>query len=210
MIRVFIAEDHAMMREGIRKIIDAYPGMETIGEAADGVETIERLGKMACDLLLMDMTMPRIGGVDLIRRVKQLFPKLPILVMSMHDAGTIVAAAIKAGANGYITKNAEPARFSTIIRSVAAGGEYIEPHIAKRAFIEGGSEQQPHETLTERENQIMCMIVNGKSTKQIGEELYLSPKTVSTHKMRILEKLNIENVADLIRYALKHHLSNSA
>jgi DNA-binding NarL/FixJ family response regulator len=210
MIRVLIAEDHAMMREGLRKIIDCSEGMTTVGAAADGMELLNSFASTQCDLLIMDMSMPGVGGVDLIRKVRIMRPELPILVMSIHDAGKIASAALRAGANGYMTKNADPIRLPAIIRSIVSGGSYVEPLVANKIIFDGNDLRPPHELLTEREFQILQMIVAGKSTKQIACDLFISPKTVSTHKMRIMEKMEMDNAADLVRYALKHHLNGTA
>ncbi|MBS1186593.1 MAG: DNA-binding response regulator [Burkholderiaceae bacterium] len=206
MLKVVIADDHAMMREGLRRIIDDSGNMTVMAEAADAIEALEQASQHDCDLLLMDMSMPGMTGIELIQKIRLVKPALPILVMSMHDTGLIAAGALKAGANGYITKNTDPERFPSIIARIAEGGRYIDPVIANSIIFAGANEPQPHEQLSEREKQILQMIVAGKSIKGIASELFISPKTVTTHKKRLMEKLDIQNNADLVRYSLEHQL----
>jgi len=208
MLKVIIADDHVMIREGLRRVIDESGNMTTVAEAADGGEALARIRESDCDLFVMDMSMPVMGGVELIRQIRKLRPALPILVMSMHDTGKIAASALKAGASGYVTKTTDPDQLRTVMAQIAAGGRYIDPAVANNMIFDGAYEKQPHEALTEREGQIMQMIVSGKSTKRIAAELFISPKTVSTHKMRLMEKMKIDNEADLVRYALEHQLTD--
>jgi len=208
MIRIFIADDHGMMREGLKKIIASTGDMRVVGEAMDGQEALEKIESIDCDVLMMDMTMPRIGGLDLIKLIKNRKRLLPILVLSMHNEGNIVTAALKAGASGYLTKDSDPDHLVEAIHKVASGGRYIDPSMVDKLVFESGltDEKPSHERLSERECQIFLMIVAGKSTGEIAAELFLSAKTVSTHKKRIMEKMNIGNTADLVRYAIEHRL----
>jgi DNA-binding NarL/FixJ family response regulator len=206
MIKVFVADDHAMMREGVKRIIDDANNMKTVAEAEDGRGLLSAIGQTECDLLLMDMTMPGMTGMELIQQIRKIRPKLPILVMSMHDTSKIAAIALKAGANGYITKNADPNCLPAIIYKVASGGRFVDANIANSIIFDGDSDPLPHESLSERESQILCMIVSGKSTKGIASDLFLSPKTVSTHKKHIMQKLEVSSTADLVRYSIQHYL----
>lgn len=206
MIKVFIADDHAMMREGVKRIIASANEMVVVGEAVDGVEVLVKIAHSDCDVLMLDMTMPGMSGMDLIKQVKKYKPMLPILVLSMHNVGKIVAAALKAGANGYLTKDSDPDRLVDVLRTIAKGGKYIDPVMAQTLIFGGTEEKRPHEYLSEREYQIFRLIVEGKSTSLIANELFLSAKTVSTHKKRILEKMNTDNTAELVRYAIEHQL----
>lgn len=207
MINVFIADDHAMMREGVRRIIVGAPEMTVVGEAVSGDEVLDKVAGLECDILMLDMTMPGISGLELIKSIKKRHPRLPILILSMHNAGKIVAAALKAGADGYLTKDSDPDRLVDVIRTVAGGGKYIDPLMAQSLIFGEVQEKQAHEYLSEREFQIFLMIVAGKSTSQIANELYLSAKTVSTHKKKIFEKMKVTNTAELVRYALEHQLN---
>ena len=195
-----------MMREGVRRIISTANEMQVVGEAEDGVETLDALRKVECDILMLDMTMPGMGGIELIQRVKEFQSDLPILVLSMHNVAKIAAAALKAGAAGYLTKDSDPERLVDVIGKIASGGKYVDPVVADKIVFDGVEEQLPHLSLSGREYEILMMIVAGKSTSRIADELFLSPKTVSTHKKHIMEKMQMENAADMVRYAIEHHL----
>lgn len=212
MIRILIADDHAIVRQGIRQVLALAAEFQVVDEAKDGWEVVDKLRRGGFDLLLTDMSMPGPSGVDLIKRVKDEHPKLPILILSMHGESQIAARALKAGASGYITKDSEPPLLIGAVRKVAGGGRYIDPAVAEKLVFETGlaGESQPHELLSDREYQIFLMIAEGRSLNDIAEELHLSPKTVSTHKMRLMQKLNVQSTSELVRYALIHGLSRMA
>ncbi|OYY95211.1 MAG: DNA-binding response regulator [Hydrogenophilales bacterium 28-61-23] len=209
MIRILIADDHAIVRQGLRQVLALAPELELVGEAKDGWEVIEQVRAGDLSLLLLDMTMPGPSGVELIKRVREEAPRLPILVLSMHGESQIAGRAIKAGASGYLTKDSEPETLIAAIRQVANGGNYIEPAVAARLLFEAKPDvtEQPHLTLSDREYQIFLLLVAGRGVNDIGEELHLSAKTVSTHKLRLMQKLGVDNLSDLVRYALKHDLA---
>jgi DNA-binding NarL/FixJ family response regulator len=209
MIRILIADDHAIVRHGLRQVLSLAPELELVGEAKDGWEVIEQLRAGNLNLLLMDMNMPGPNGVELIKRVREEAPRLPILVLSMHGESQIAGRAIKAGASGYLTKDSEPETLIAAIRQVAGGGNYIEPAVAARLLFEAkpAETEQPHLTLSDREHQIFLLLVQGRGVNDIGEQLHLSAKTISTHKLRLMQKLGIDNLSDLVRYALKHGLT---
>ncbi|WP_034301630.1 response regulator transcription factor [Herbaspirillum sp. RV1423] len=207
MIKILIADDHGMMREGLKRIIATTGKMMVVAEAVNGLEVLEKLGKADCNLLLLDLTMQGISGMDLIKQVKNRRPGLSILVLSMHNEGKIAAAALKAGARGYLTKDSDPDRLLEAIQKVAGGGRYIDPSMVDKIVFEDEENVLPHEHLSQRERQIFIMIAAGKSTGKIAAELFLSAKTVSTHKRRILEKMNADNAADLVRYSVAHQLT---
>ena len=209
MIRVLIADDHAIVRQGLRQVLALAPELELAGEAKNGWEVIEQIRASNLDLLLLDMNMPGPNGVELIKRVREEAPRLPILVLSMHGESQIAGRAIKAGAAGYLTKDSEPETLIIAIRQVAGGGRYIEPAVAARmVFDTAPSEnEQPHLSLSDREYQIFLLLVQGRGINEIGEELHLSAKTVSTHKFRLMQKLSIDNLSDLVRYAIKQGLT---
>jgi DNA-binding NarL/FixJ family response regulator len=208
MIKVFIADDHAMMREGLKRMIASNDNMEVVGEAGDGEQALENLQKSNASVLMMDMSMPGLSGIELIKEVKKSHPKLPILVLSMHNSGKVAYAALQAGASGYLAKDSDPGRLTEIIQKIANGGRFIDPVIADKIAFEHTNEMLPHEQLTEREREILLMIVTGESINNIAAALQISPKTVSTHKKRMMEKMNISNNADLVRYADEHHLTD--
>ncbi len=205
MIKILIADDHAMVRAGLKQIIATNTDIVVTGEATQGGEVAEKLRRTAVDLLLLDMTMPGISGVELIRRLRAEWPDLPILVLSMHNEGQVVSRALRAGASGYVTKDSEPEVLLSAIRKVAAGRKFIDPALVDAMVFEvGDAGHSLHEMLSERELQVLKLLAAGRSINDIGESLFLSAKTISTHKMRLMQKLGIHNNADLVRYALKH------
>lgn len=208
MIRLVIAEDHAIVRGGLRQIFALVEDFVVVGEAVSGNEVLARLHGEPFDLLLLDITMPGISGVDLITRVRAHLPELPILVLTMHNEAQVAMRALGAGANGYLTKDCEPAVLIAAIRKVAAHGRYIAPELAEKMVFGAASVVQhpPHHALSARELDILCQLTNGKSVTQIAQALAISHKTVSTHKARLMEKLNVGSMADLMRYALQHDL----
>jgi DNA-binding NarL/FixJ family response regulator len=209
MIRILIADDHAIVRGGLKQIIATTVDIEVAGEAAQGAEVIEKLRVCRVDLLLLDMTMPGISGVDLIRRVRAEHPVLPVLVLSIHNEAQVVARAVRAGATGYVTRDSDPDILLAAIRKLAGGGRFIDPKLVDvMVFDTHSSAVAPHEVLSDREFQVLHLLAAGKSINAIAEVLVLSAKTISTHKMRLMQKLGIENNAELIRYAIKHGLTS--
>ena len=209
MIRILIADDHAIVRGGLKQIIATTADIEVAGEATQGAEVIEKLRTCRVDLLLLDMTMPGISGVDLIRRVRAEYPALPVLVLSIHNEAQVVARAVRAGATGYVTKDSDPDILLAAIRKLAAGGRFIDPKLVDvMVFDTHSSDAAPHQILSDREFQVLHLLAAGKSINAIAEVLVLSAKTISTHKMRLMQKLGIENNAELIRYAIKHGLTS--
>ena len=207
MIRIIIADDHAIVRGGLKQIFAMTSDIVVVSEAAQSSEVLEQWRQIPCELLLLDLTMPGVTGVDLICRLHDEKPELPILILSMHNEGQIVARALKAGAAGYVTKDSEPEILLAAVRKVAAGGKYIDPALVESMiFNAGGSSDLPHDSLSERELQVLKLFATGGPLGEIAERLHLSPKTVSTHKTRLMQKLGIDNNADLVRYATRHGL----
>ena len=207
MIRIIIADDHAIVRGGLKQIFALTSDIVVVSEAAQSSEVLEQWRQIPCELLLLDLTMPGVTGVDLICRLHDEKPDLPILVLSMHNEGQIVARALKAGAAGYVTKDSEPEILLAAVRKVAAGGKYIDPALVESMiFNAGGGSDLPHDALSDRELQVLKLFAAGGPLGEIAERLHLSPKTVSTHKTRLMQKLGIDNNADLVRYATKHGL----
>ncbi|MFA6313466.1 MAG: response regulator transcription factor [Sterolibacterium sp.] len=207
MIRIVIADDHAMVRGGLKQIVATTSDIEVVGEATHGHQVLAMLAETPADLLLLDMTMPGLSGVDLIRHLHEETPAIPILVLSMHNEVQVVARALKAGASGYVTKDSEPEILLLAIRKIAAGGKYIDPALVDAMVFDARDRDSlPHDSLSEREIQILKMIAAGYALSDIADQLHVSSKTVSTHKMRLMQKLGVENNADLIRYATRHGL----
>jgi DNA-binding NarL/FixJ family response regulator len=210
MIKILIADDHAIVREGLKQILSTSREMGVTGECVDGRDVLEKIRAGEWDVILLDMSMPGLSGIDLIKRIKDEKPGLPVLVLSMHHEDQFALRALKAGASGYLTKESAPALLVSAVRKVAGGGKYISPALAEKlAFEMDPFKEKPlHEMLSDREYQILRMIVSGKSINQIAADLSLSAKTVSTHKTRVMQKLNVDNNARLIQYALTNHLND--
>ena len=208
MIRLLIADDHAIVRGGLKQMLALVPDFEVVGEATNGAEVLACLRQDHFDLLLLDLNMPGISGADLIARVKAHRADLPILILSMHNEPHVVVRALKAGANGYITKDCEPDILLTAIRKVAAHGRYIAPDLAEKMVFDATSTAQrpTHSLLSDRELEVFHLLVNGKAVNDIAVQLAISNKTVSTHKARLLEKMRLTGMADLMRYAMQHNL----
>ena len=211
MIRILIADDHAIVRSGLKQLLSGEDGFVVAGEAANGLEAIKLIREQPFDMVLMDMSMPGRSGIELIKQIKSEKPKLAILVLSMHKEEQYAVRALKAGASGYLTKESAPDQLVAAIRKVASGGIYISSGVAERLALElgGNHDAAPHTLLSDREYQIFRMIVSGTAIGHIADELSLSVKTVSTHKTRILQKMKMNSSAELIHYAIRHHLVES-
>jgi DNA-binding NarL/FixJ family response regulator len=210
MIRVIIADDHQILREGLKQLLLAAGDLDVVGDAADGNEVLQRVRPLGCDVLLLDMSMPGRSGVELIRQVKSEKPKLRILVLSMHEEHQYAVRAIRAGASGYLTKESAAAQLVAALRKVAGGGAFISAEVAERLAQEAmpHADGPLHAALSDREYQVFRLLVNGRSVSEIAVQLHLSAKTVSTHTARLMEKLGVDNNADLVHYAIKHRLSD--
>jgi len=207
MIRVITVDDHPVVRRGLKQIIAAEQDMQVVGEAENAREAIRVIRQTACDVVVLDITLPDASGLDVLSRLKSERPTLPVLIMSIHDEEPYALRVLKAGASGYLMKDSLPEELIKAIRKITSGGKYISPSIAERLASEFASpEKSPHEKLSDREFQIMCLIASGKSLKEIGETLFISGKTVSSYRARILEKMNMSTNSDLTRYALEHRL----
>lgn len=208
MIRLVIADDHAIVRGGLKQIFALVPDFEVVGEAVNGSEVLDCLRLEPFDLLLLDLNMPGISGADLIARVKANRANLPILVLSMHNEPQVAARMLKAGAAGYITKDCEPEILLAAIRKVAANGNYIAPDMAEKMVFDVTSTAQHHlhSLLSDRESEVFRLLTAGKSVNEIATKLSISNKTVSTHKVRLMEKMNLSSMADMMRYAMRHDI----
>lgn len=208
MIRVTVADDHPVIRRGLKEILSEQEDIVIAGEAASAAQVLELVRKEPCDVVLLDITMPGRSGLEALRDIRQEFPKLPVLMLSIHPEDQYALRSLKAGASGYLTKESAPEELLKAIHKVVQGGRYVSSSLAERLAVEFGGQggREPHELLSDREFEVLCMIGRGKPVSQIADEMSLSVKTVSTYRTRILEKLTLEHTADLIRYALEHHL----
>ncbi|HTN26543.1 MAG TPA: response regulator transcription factor [Burkholderiales bacterium] len=209
MIRVLLADDHGLVREGLRGILAKGADIEVAAEAANGDEVLALVRKHEFDLALLDLSMPGLSGIALIKRLKVERPKLRILVLSMHGEAQYAARALKAGASGYLTKDSAAAQLLGAIRKIAAGGVQISETAAAQLIGASPTGDAPlHEVLSDREYEVLRQIVAGRTVTDIAEALSVSVKTISTHKARILQKLNLAGTADLVRYAIEHGLTD--
>lgn len=210
MIRVLIVDDHAILRAGLRHILAEQGDIEVAGEAGNGQEALAKVQAGAWDAMVLDMSMPGKSGIELIKQIKQTAPKLPVLILSMHKEDVYAVRALKAGASGYLCKDDAEGQLVTALRKVAGGGLYIGTAVAEKlavGMLEGSrGDALPHTRLSDREYQVFQLIAAGDSVGDIADRLSLSVKTVSTHKTHVLEKMGCANVAELIRYAIRHNL----
>jgi DNA-binding NarL/FixJ family response regulator len=207
MIKVIIVDDHPVVRRGLKQIIGDEPDMEVAGEAKNAGECFSLVRKTDCTLVLLDITLPDRSGFDVLKQLKYEHPNLPILILSIQPEDQYGLRFIKAGASGYLMKEGAPDELVKAIRKVNAGGKYVSASLAEKLVShQDASDKPPHENLSNREFQILCMIAEGKTPKGIVSELCISKKTVSTYRARILEKMKMSTNADLTRYALNHHL----
>lgn len=205
MIRVLIANYHTIVRKGIGQLLAGTHDLLPAGEAADGGQVLGRLKNGGFDLLLIDIAIPG-GGIDLIRHIQRQWPLLPILVLSTHNEIDIVTRSLKSGASGFVTKNCEPDILFAAVRKVAAGGRFIDPSLVDTMLFEPNRDQETLSVLSNREFEVLRHLARGLSINDIAQATYLSPKTVSSHKTRLMRKLGIDNNAALIRFALRHQL----
>jgi two-component system, NarL family, invasion response regulator UvrY len=208
MLRVLIADDHPVFRRGLKQIIDDTPDMFVADEAIDGWEALHKATTGDYDVVLLDISLPFKNGLDVLSQLKAARPALPVLMLSMHPEEQYAVRALKTGASGYLTKESAPEEMLSAIRKVSRGGKYVSASLAETlaSMLNEDDERLPHEALSNREYQVMCLIASGKSVSEIAQELSLSVKTVSTYRARILKKLRMTNNAELIRYATKNEL----
>jgi two-component system invasion response regulator UvrY len=208
MIRICIADDHNIVRKGMEQLLLKTPDIRVVGEAGTGEETLDFAAKHDFDLLLLDISLPDRNGIEVLKELKSRNPALKVLILSMHAEEQYAVRALKAGASGYIAKSTAIDELASAIRKVAQGRKYVSASLAEKlAFAMGsGAGASPHEKLSDREHQVMLLVCAGKSIKTIASTLALSPKTITTYKRRIQEKLGLSSTAELIRYALESKL----
>jgi two-component system invasion response regulator UvrY len=208
MIRLLIADDHPIVREGLRRIVEDAPGLEVVGEVANGDELFALLPRVPADIVLLDVTMPGAGFLDVLQRLRSEHPTVAVLVLSVHPEDQYAVRALRAGASGYLTKDHSPEELTEAIRRVHRGHRYVSALLAERlaADLTAGTRDVRHEVLSDREYEVFCLLGSGRTVKEIAGSLQLSPKTVSTYRTRVLEKMHAANNADLVRYAALHGL----
>ncbi len=209
MITISIADDHRILREGLRRILDEASDMKVIDESSNGREIIEKVRANRPDIVLLDISMPDMDGLDATKHIHGLFPELPILILTVHPARQYAVRILRAGAKGYLDKQAAPEELIDAVRKVCAGRRYLSPEASEELALQligEGANFSPVESLSDRELQVLCLIANGRKATEIAEELCLSIKTVNTYRSRVLEKLHLRNNADLTRFAIKNNL----
>ena len=214
MIRVIITDDHTVVRQGVRNMLGLASDIQVVGEAANGDELLRHGDLTGCDLLLLDISMPGTSGPELIQQVKARQPKLPILILSMHRDAQVAQSALRAGASGYITKDSDPKELIAAVRKVVGGGRYLNVDLAEQIAFQMATAtpagKSPLDLLSAREREVLTYITRGLTINEIASQLFLSPKTVSTHKTNLMQKLGIDNNAGLILFGVKHGLSQDA
>ena len=207
MIDILIADDHPVFRQGLAQILNEEKDMNVVSEAGSLKELFDQLGKNSVDLVILDITLPDGTGLDALKQLKKLKPKLPVLVMSVHSEEEYAIRVLKTGGSGYLTKESAPEELVNAVNKAVNGGKYVSPDLAEKlAFNIEGSDQLPHEKLSNREYEVMCMIASGKTVGEISKKMHLSVKTVSTYRSRILNKMNMSTNAEITYYAIKRNL----
>ncbi len=208
-IRVLIADDHAMVRDGVRMILEAQTDIAVVGEASDGQEALEKAHSLLPDVVLMDIAMPVMTGLQATEAIKRELPQIQVVVVTMHEDYQYFFEVLRAGASGYVLKGASSADLLAAVRAAHEGGVYLHPNVAKNLVadyvkrMEPGEEKAHYDGLSERERQVLTLVAEGRTSQQIADQLYLSINTVQTHRAHIMEKLKLQNRAELIRYALR-------
>ena len=207
-IKVLIADDHPIVREGLKRIFAKEPHMDVAAEATNGREVLDKIESVACDVILLDINMPGPSWLEVLKELKTRQPRLPIIILSMHKEEEYIVRALKSGASGYLTKESVMDELVQAVRKVTQGGKYVSPLVAEKLvdYLDVDKEEPLHRSLSDREYEVMCLLTQGKKTREIAGDLFLSPNTVSTYRARILDKMRMNNVAELVQYAVKHNL----
>jgi two-component system response regulator NreC len=209
MIRVLLAEDHTLFRKGLRSLLDTEAGIEVVGEAENGREALEKVQQLHPDIVLMDISMPELNGLEATYQIKQQFPEINVLILTMHADEEYVFQILRAGASGYVLKHAEPSELVMAIQATARGGSFLSPSISRTVIeryiqqAEAMTEEDSYELLTPREREVLQLIAEGHSTRDIAERLCISVKTVETHRAHVIEKLDLHSTAELVKYAIR-------
>lgn len=206
MLKILVVDDHPVVRQGLKFILSGEPQIGTVGEACNSQEALNLVRSVKWDAVILDIAMPGRGGLDLLKELKHDYPKLPVLILSMHPEEQYAVRAIKEGASGYMNKESAPYELLNAIKKITRGGKYISPTLSEQLISIIKADKPLHENLSNREFQVMLLIASGKGITRIAEEMALSVKTVGTYRTRILEKLNLGNNAEIMRYAMQHRL----
>jgi DNA-binding NarL/FixJ family response regulator len=208
MIQIIIADDHPVVRQGIKQILAEEPDMKLMAEAANGRDLLDKLHNSSCDVVVLDISMPGRGGLEVLGDLRRDYPKIPVLILSVHSEDQLGSRVLKAGAAGFMSKETASEELIKAIRKVYGGGKYVSPWLAEKlaSDLAVDAEKPPHEELSDREYQVMCMIASGKTVGEVARELSLSAKTISTYRSRILEKMKMKTNAQLTFYAIQKAL----
>ncbi len=209
MIRVLVADDHPVVRSGLRQMFEACADIGIIGEARTSREAVELVKRRPCDVVILDLGLPDAGGMEALRAIHEFAPALPVLILSVHPEDELAIRMLRLGAAGYVTKGAESSVLVPAIRKVAGGGRFVSEAISEKVLQNVGRRTSglPHEALSDREYQVLCLLAQGNTTSEVARQLALSVKTVSTYRSRLIEKLGARTTADLIRYAIEQKLT---
>ncbi|TMH85712.1 MAG: response regulator transcription factor [Betaproteobacteria bacterium] len=207
-MKILIADDHPVVRHGLKQMLTGEPDMLVVGEAKNGNEAMELARKLEWDVAILDYSMPGRSGLQLLGEIKREFPQRPVLILSMHPEELHARRVLKAGGAGYMNKESAGEELAAAIRKVVGGGKYVSASLAERLAVELAPDAQkpPHETLSDREYRVMWLLASGKPINQIAKEMFLSPSTISTYRVRILKKLGLATNAELVHYTVKHQL----
>ena len=207
-MRVLIADDHPVVRQGVKQILAEELELEQFGEARNAREVLDNISRKKWDILILDINLPDMNGLEILRQLKKIHPDLPVLVLTVFDEDQIAIRVLKAGAAGFVTKETMPNELIAAVKKIHSGGRYVSPSLAEKLVfnIYAEDEKPVHHRLSNREYQVICLIAAGKSVKQIAEELYLSIQTIRTYRTRILEKMEMKTDAELIHYSIQHGL----
>jgi two-component system response regulator NreC len=211
-IRVLVVDDHTIVREGIRLLLEGSPDIEVVGEAAEGKAALSEVRTLQPDVVLMDITMPGMSGLEATRQIKAQWPEVQVLALTMHENEEYFFQILHAGASGYVLKGASSAELLSAIRAAARGDVFLHPSLARKLVgdylrrVGVGEEQPSFDRLTPREKEVLTLIAEGYTNREIAERLVISPSTVQTHRARIMEKLNLQNRTELIKYAIRRGL----
>lgn len=208
MIRVLVADDHAIVRRGLIQILTEQPDMTVVGEAQDAQELFALTRQQAWDIVILDVSMPGQSGLEVLKELKGDYPARPVLMLSMYPEDQYAVRTLKAGAAGYLPKDSAPGELVNAVRKAVQGGKYVSATLAEKlAFdLSAGTNHLPHETLSDRQFQVLCRLASGKTVSEIADEMNLSVKTISTYRTRLLEKMNLKNNAELTHYVIQHGL----
>lgn len=207
-MKVLIADDHPVVRHGLKQILAANSDMTVVGEAKNGIEALDLARKLDWDVAILDYSMPDRNGLDVLNELKREFPQRPVLILSMHPEELHARRVLKAGGAGYMNKDSAGEDLAAALRKVVSGGKYVSPSLAEKLAVEltPDAQKPPHETLSDREYRVMWLLASGKPIKRIAKEMFLSPSTISTYRIRILRKLGLATNAEMVHYAVKHQL----